>query len=148
MACSKTLISGAVHVHEAPHHRGDRLVRAGTTTVHTFEGIFWREKVNAAIIEGDSFHRYTRDEIRELIIDAKKTRASAGSAISAPEANLLEELGTALPHLRRIRAANAAITSITPEEAARRGLKVGDFTPGKTSRRTPTVCSTKACTAR
>ena len=34
---------------------------AGTTSVtHTFENIFRREGVNAAVIEGDSFHRYDR----------------------------------------------------------------------------------------
>ena len=36
---------------------------AGTTTVkHTFQAIFHRENVNAAIVEGDSFHRFTRVE--------------------------------------------------------------------------------------
>ena len=34
---------------------------AGTTSVtRTFENIFRREKVKAAVIEGDSFHRYDR----------------------------------------------------------------------------------------
>ena len=38
---------------------------AGTTSVKkTFETIFRREKVAAAFIEGDSFHRYNRAEIR------------------------------------------------------------------------------------
>lgn len=41
---------------------------AGTTTVKTaFEHIFLREQVNPAIVEGDSFHRYTRVEMREAI---------------------------------------------------------------------------------
>ena len=47
------------NVNETPDHRGDRLFGAGTTTVsHTFEAIFERENVNAAVVEGDSFHRY------------------------------------------------------------------------------------------
>lgn len=34
---------------------------AGTTSVmRTFEQIFRRENVNAAFVEGDSFHRYDR----------------------------------------------------------------------------------------
>ena len=34
---------------------------AGTTSVKkTFEQIFFREKVDAAYIEGDAFHRYDR----------------------------------------------------------------------------------------
>jgi phosphoribulokinase len=38
---------------------------AGTSTVKTaFEHIFRRLKCTASIIEGDSFHRYNRDEMR------------------------------------------------------------------------------------
>ncbi len=38
---------------------------AGTTSVKkTFENIFRREKVAAAYIEGDAFHRYNRFEMR------------------------------------------------------------------------------------
>ena len=38
---------------------------AGTTTVkHTFEKIFTREKITAAFIEGDAFHRYDRAGMR------------------------------------------------------------------------------------
>ena len=38
---------------------------AGTSTVkRAFETIFLREKINAAIIEGDSFHRYDRAEMK------------------------------------------------------------------------------------
>ena len=38
---------------------------AGTTSVtRTFENVFRREKVNAVIIEGDSFHRYDRAEMK------------------------------------------------------------------------------------
>ena len=41
---------------------------AGTTSVkNTFEQIFRREKVEAAYIEGDAFHRYNRAEMREQI---------------------------------------------------------------------------------
>ena len=38
---------------------------AGTTSVKkTFENIFRREKVAAAYVEGDAFHRYNRIEMR------------------------------------------------------------------------------------
>jgi phosphoribulokinase len=38
---------------------------AGTTSVtRTFENIFRRENVTAAVIEGDSFHRYDRKEMK------------------------------------------------------------------------------------
>ena len=38
---------------------------AGTTTVKlAFEHIFLREKIKPAIIEGDSYHRYERAEMK------------------------------------------------------------------------------------
>ena len=41
---------------------------AGTTTVKsTFERIFAREKIQAAWIEGDAFHRYNRVEMRAAL---------------------------------------------------------------------------------
>ncbi|MBN8441124.1 MAG: phosphoribulokinase [Thauera sp.] len=65
---------------------------AGTTTVkHTFEAIFHREHVNAAIVEGDSFHRYTRSEMKALIEDAERV-GQRGISHFGPEANLLDEL--------------------------------------------------------
>ncbi|HQU88847.1 MAG TPA: phosphoribulokinase [Denitromonas sp.] len=65
---------------------------AGTTTVkHTFEAIFHRENVNAAIIEGDSFHRHTRDEMKRLI-DEAEARGERGISHFGPEANLITDL--------------------------------------------------------
>ena len=64
---------------------------AGTTTVtKTFQHIFRREKINAAIVEGDAFHRYDRAEMRARIAEAHK----AGRTLShfGPEANLFAEL--------------------------------------------------------
>jgi len=46
---------------------------AGTSTVtRTFQNIFRREGVKAAIIEGDSFHRHDRLEMRKRQSDAEK----------------------------------------------------------------------------
>ncbi len=65
---------------------------AGTTTVkHTFEAIFHRENVNPAIVEGDSFHRYTRDDMTQHIT-AAESRGERGISHFGPESNLLEEL--------------------------------------------------------
>ena len=42
---------------------------AGTTSVKkTFENIFRREKVQAAYIEGDAFHRYDREDMRKKMV--------------------------------------------------------------------------------
>ena len=46
---------------------------AGTTTVsRTFENIFRREGVKSAIVEGDSFHRYDRQEMKQRLMQAEK----------------------------------------------------------------------------
>lgn len=67
---------------------------AGTSSVtRTFDHIFHREKLNAAIIEGDSFHRYNRDEMGKAIEDAETSGERAPSHFG-PEANLFEDLAT------------------------------------------------------
>ncbi len=46
---------------------------AGTTSVtRTFENIFRREGISAAIIEGDSFHRYDRVAMKAAMAEAEK----------------------------------------------------------------------------
>ena len=70
---------------------------AGTTSVRkTFETIFRRENVDAAYIEGDSFHRYDREEMRRQMLAAAHEGNKHFSHFS-PETNLLEELEAALP---------------------------------------------------
>jgi phosphoribulokinase len=65
---------------------------AGTTSVkNTFAQIFRREKIEAAYIEGDAFHRYDRYEMRELMAAGAKAGNNNVSHFS-PETNLLEEL--------------------------------------------------------
>ncbi len=65
---------------------------AGTTTVmRSFQHIFRREKVQAQIIEGDSFHRFDRVQMRE---EMKRQEQAGNMHFShfGPEANLLAEL--------------------------------------------------------
>lgn len=65
---------------------------AGTTSVrNTFAQIFRREKIAAAYIEGDAFHRFDRYEMRELMASEAKSGNKHISHFS-PETNLLEEL--------------------------------------------------------
>ena len=66
---------------------------AGTTTVtSTFQQIFRREGVDAAVVEGDSFHRHDRLAMRHLM----EEYAARGENLShfGPEANLFAELET------------------------------------------------------
>lgn len=65
---------------------------AGTTSVtRTFQHIFRREKLNAAIIEGDAFHRYDRNAMKKAMAEAAKSGNNHFSHFG-PEANLFEEL--------------------------------------------------------
>ena len=67
---------------------------AGTTSVtRTFSNIFRREGVNAAIIEGDSFHRYDRLEMKSRAAEAEKAGNNNFSHFG-PENNLFAELET------------------------------------------------------
>ncbi len=65
---------------------------AGTTTVtRTFQQVFRREGITATIIEGDSFHRYDRKEMRAKVEEAQESPHSTFSHFG-PDANLFEEL--------------------------------------------------------
>jgi phosphoribulokinase len=65
---------------------------AGTTSVtRTFENIFRRDKVRAAIVEGDSFHRHDRAEMKRHMADAERAGNKHFSHFG-PENNLFAEL--------------------------------------------------------
>jgi phosphoribulokinase len=65
---------------------------AGTTTVmKSFTHIFRREKINAQIVEGDAFHRYDRNGMREAMKQHERDGVPNFSHFG-PQANLLEEL--------------------------------------------------------
>jgi phosphoribulokinase len=67
---------------------------AGTTTVkRAFEHIFYRDGIQAAVIEGDSFHRYDRAEMKAEMAKAHDEHRNLSHF--GPDANrfdLLEEL--------------------------------------------------------
>ncbi|BBL69639.1 phosphoribulokinase [Methylogaea oryzae] len=64
---------------------------AGTTTVKdAFQHICFRLKLKAAVVEGDSFHRYDRARMRELI--AKAQVENSHFSHFSLEANLLKDL--------------------------------------------------------
>jgi phosphoribulokinase len=65
---------------------------AGTTSVtRTFENIFRRDGVSACIVEGDSFHRYERTEMKQKMLAAEATGDNHFSHFG-PENNLFAEL--------------------------------------------------------
>jgi phosphoribulokinase len=65
---------------------------AGTTSVtRTFQWIFAREKINAVVVEGDSFHRFDRAEMKARLAEAAQLGNKHFSHFG-PEANLFPEL--------------------------------------------------------
>ena len=67
---------------------------AGTSTVlHAFRHIFRREKLRAQIINGDSFHKFDREEMNKAM-KASEKRGNKNFSHFGPSANLLEDLET------------------------------------------------------
>ncbi|MDE2348548.1 MAG: phosphoribulokinase [Gammaproteobacteria bacterium] len=65
---------------------------AGTTSVtRTFNWIFRREQIKAAVVEGDSFHRYDRAEMKRELA-AASARGNDHFSHFGPENNLFAEL--------------------------------------------------------
>ncbi len=64
---------------------------AGTTTVKkALESIFFRQNIRPVVVEGDSFHRYDRDEMRARMEEARV--AGANFSHFGEQANLFAEL--------------------------------------------------------
>lgn len=63
---------------------------AGTTTVkRAFEHIFWREKIHPVIVEGDSFHRYDRNEMKNKVAESEGVKPFSHFG---EDANLFDKL--------------------------------------------------------
>ncbi|MDD3610010.1 MAG: phosphoribulokinase [Halothiobacillaceae bacterium] len=108
---------------------------AGTTTVkRAFEHIFRREKITPVVIEGDSFHRYNRVEMRE----AMKQAADAGNdhfSHFGADANLFDKLEDLFRTYGKNGGGKKRYYLHSDEEAAEHNarlstsLKPGEFTP-------------------
>ena len=102
---------------------------AGTTTVkRAFEHIFTRESINAAVVEGDSFHRYERAEMK--IKMAEEHLSHFG-----PEANRFDKLEELFRTYGEIGTGEKRYYLHNDEEAADQNArlgtdkKAGEFTP-------------------
>ncbi|MCB1949376.1 phosphoribulokinase [Nitrosomonas sp.] len=102
---------------------------AGTSTVkNSFEHIFRREKLNAVIVEGDSFHRYDREAMKKAVADSEK---DGGRPIShfGPEANEFEKLEALFREYGEKGTGQTRLYLHNEEEAAPWNQKPGTFTP-------------------
>ena len=102
---------------------------AGTTSVtRTFDNIFRRENVTAAVIEGDSFHRYDRKEMRQRQAEAEKQGDKHFSHFG-PNNNLFAELEQLFRSYGECGNGKRRKYLHDPVEAAPYGQEPGTFTP-------------------
>jgi len=102
---------------------------AGTTTVkNAFQHIFFRLELKPLVIEGDSFHRYDRTEMRARIAQAQKE----GRHFShfSVEANILDALEETFRQYGETGTAKRRYYVHSEEEGQKLGgYKPGTFTP-------------------
>lgn len=105
---------------------------AGTTTVRrTFEQIFRREKITAAFIEGDAFHRYDREQMKQVMEDEARSGNRHFSHFG-PQANLLAELEEAFSQYGRTGTCRTRHYIHDAQEARLYDALPGTFTPWET----------------
>jgi len=101
---------------------------AGTTSVmRTFEQIFRRERVAAAFIEGDSFHRYDRATMKQKMAEAL-ARGEYRFSHFGPDSNLFEELEDLFSSYGLTGRGKHRKYLHDEQEAARYGAEPGTFT--------------------
>jgi len=102
---------------------------AGTSNVKAaFEQIFRREGIQPAIIEGDSFHRYNRREMDEIV--ARVAREGGYNVTHfGPEGNLFHELEAVFAEYSRQGTGKRRYYIHNEEEAVRHNAAGGELTP-------------------
>jgi phosphoribulokinase len=103
---------------------------AGTTSVTTaFEHIFKHEGLRAAWIEGDSFHRYDRQEMARQV----EIAAAAGRTLThfGPDGNIFDELERLFAGYAEHGGGRTRHYAHTEADAAAHGLLPGTFTDWK-----------------
>jgi phosphoribulokinase len=102
---------------------------AGTSSVkQTFEQIFRRERIEVAYIEGDSFHRYDRDEMKAALTEAH-AKGNPNFSHFGPDANLLPELERLFREYGETGGGRYRHYVHDENEAATYGSPPGSFTP-------------------
>ncbi len=101
---------------------------AGTSTVrHTFAQICRREGVSAALVGGDSFHRYTRTDM-DAAQEAAETAGNHHFSHFGPKANLFQDLETMFRVYSETGMGRMRHYIHTEEEAKEFGAPEGTFT--------------------
>lgn len=101
---------------------------AGTTTVCTaFAKVFRREKITAFFVEGNSFRRYDREKMREVVAESMQR----GRQLShfGPEVNLFDRMEGVFQEYSRTGSCMYRKYAENLEQAEALGVPEGTFTP-------------------
>lgn len=103
---------------------------AGTSTVKAaFEHMFRRDGLNPAVIEGDSFHRFNRAEMKAKVAEAEAA-GNLDFSHFGPEANEFQKLADLFKTYGETGKGKRRLYLHSDEEAEPyEGLKPGEFTP-------------------
>ncbi|MDH5649044.1 MAG: phosphoribulokinase [Gammaproteobacteria bacterium] len=100
---------------------------AGTTTVkRAFEHMFRREEINPVVVEGDSFHRYDRAEMKKAIAETEDRRSISHFGV---EANLFDKLEELFKQYSQNGTGEKRYYLHSDEEAEPYNQQPGTFTP-------------------
>jgi phosphoribulokinase len=103
---------------------------AGTTTVkRSFEHIFRREKITAAVIEGDSMHKYDRAEMKRIIAEAEARNDCNLPTHFGSACNELAELESMFKTYSESGNGRRRFYLHNEEEASPYGQQAGTFSP-------------------
>lgn len=92
-----------------------------------FTHLFWREKVKPAVVQGEGFHRYDREQMKQVVEASRKT----GRPVThyGPEGNLLDKLETVFREYGEKGTGEHRLYLHCAAEAEKHGGKPGTFTP-------------------
>ena len=103
---------------------------AGTSTVKdAFEHVFLRQGIKPAVIEGDSFHRYNRVEMKKAMAEAT-AQGNHNFSHFGPDANLFSDIENLFKTYGETGTGKRRLYLHNDDEAAPyEGLSSGEFTP-------------------
>lgn len=101
---------------------------AGTTMVRTaFADLFRRESINAFFVEGNSFRRYDRDTMKQVVNESRKT--SHPLSHFGPETNLFDRLEGLFREYSRTGTGIYRHYAESHKDSEKYGVPRGSFTP-------------------
>jgi phosphoribulokinase len=101
---------------------------AGTTMVrHSFSDIFRRESINAFFVEGNSFRRFDRDEMKKVVAQSRQTRHPLSHF--GPETNLFDRLEGLFREYSRTGTGIYRHYAESHQDSEKLGVPRGSFTP-------------------